>query len=282
MEAWVKVDPEQFNPYNRIIDKFNYIEQQGYNMIVNGGYLFMEYFNPSGDSYSTYGGIYIQDGLWHHVACTFFTDEVRLNVDGVLDYNEYIGTQTIQQSTNTLGIGNNWDGSTFLPLRRFIDEVRIWNVVRTEAEIIAFKDKCLNGDETGLVAYWNFDENSGTTSDDLSPTDNTATLNNGATWHSADLPALDCTPDAIPQLQAVGSSIQVFPNPAYQNFISFVADDLFFTDYMLRNLSGEILIPANRITPDQSAISLAGIPSGMFILELTGKENTASVKVVKQ
>ncbi len=39
-----------------------------------------------------------------------------------------------------------------------IDEVRIWNIARTEKQIRSDMNKQLNGDEAGLVGYWKFDE----------------------------------------------------------------------------------------------------------------------------
>ncbi len=42
-----------------------------------------------------------------------------------------------------------------------IDEVRMWNTVRSSVEIAANKDRKLNGNESGLVSYWDFDTFSG-------------------------------------------------------------------------------------------------------------------------
>jgi hypothetical protein len=50
-----------------------------------------------------------------------------------------------------------WDGS----FAGEMDEVRVWNTARSEAEIQANRDRRLAGDEPGLVAYWNFDEGEG-------------------------------------------------------------------------------------------------------------------------
>ena len=42
-----------------------------------------------------------------------------------------------------------------------IDEVRVWNIVRTESEIRANMNRTLQGDEPGLVGYWRLDEGRG-------------------------------------------------------------------------------------------------------------------------
>jgi hypothetical protein len=57
---------------------------------------------------------------------------------------------------------NVWIGSCqAYPDRRFdgkIEEVRIWTVARTAAEIKAAMNCELKGDEAGLAGYWNFNQ----------------------------------------------------------------------------------------------------------------------------
>ena len=65
-----------------------------------------------------------------------------------------------------------------------IDEVRIWNVERTASQIADAKDGTLNGDETGLVAYYNFQENSGTTANDSQTLSNNDGTISNASWTS--------------------------------------------------------------------------------------------------
>ena len=43
-----------------------------------------------------------------------------------------------------------------------IDEVRIWSVARSQADIAAHIGHPLNGNKPNLLAYWKFDEGSGT------------------------------------------------------------------------------------------------------------------------
>jgi hypothetical protein len=73
-------------------------------------------------------------------------------------------------TTITFG-GNTIDQRYFSGV---IDELRIWNIARTEADIRSTMNRLLTGTEANLVGYWRFDETSGTTFADRSPSGNTA------------------------------------------------------------------------------------------------------------
>jgi len=45
------------------------------------------------------------------------------------------------------------------PYAGYMDEVRIWNTARTQAQIQTYMNKKLTGQESGLAVYWDFDEN---------------------------------------------------------------------------------------------------------------------------
>ena len=40
----------------------------------------------------------------------------------------------------------------------YLDDIRIWNIARTQQEINDFKDIPITGDEQGLIGLWQFDE----------------------------------------------------------------------------------------------------------------------------
>ncbi len=98
-------------------------------------------------------------GDCRHVAITYdgHSSEVKLFIDGLEQaplnyYDQRPSGSIIDNSTFDLFIGNsankNWvfDG--------IIDEVRVWNIVRSPEDIFANMNLKLSGYEPGLVAYW--------------------------------------------------------------------------------------------------------------------------------
>ncbi|OQX05222.1 MAG: hypothetical protein BWK80_52490, partial [Desulfobacteraceae bacterium IS3] len=121
---------------------------------------------------------------WNHVAAVKSGSNVTLYINGIA-----VGWGTITNSPNSidqLNIGRRrYDGSDDYKFQGKIDEVRIWNTARTQAEIQTNMNKTLVGNEAGLVAYYNFDQgtvcgnNTGlTTLSDLTSVNNTGTLTN--------------------------------------------------------------------------------------------------------
>jgi len=72
-------------------------------------------------------------------------------------------TKGIVTLAGSQGFGyEGWDG--------VMDEVRVWSVFRAEADIKRDMKIKLKGTETGLVAYYNLDEGTGETADDIKKT----------------------------------------------------------------------------------------------------------------
>jgi hypothetical protein len=111
----------------------------------------------------------LQAGTWQHVAGVYDGADIRVYRNGVL-----VGT------TPHPGTGS---GSTQVRLGTWlgfyvglIDEVRVWNTARTAGEIQAAMGSILTGTETGLLAYWRFEEAGGQGLLDTTPNDRDGTL----------------------------------------------------------------------------------------------------------
>jgi hypothetical protein len=133
---------------------------------------------------------------WHHVAHVFGTIDgtpgQKLYVDGE-EIDLYVNNQTNQKvargttgtsafdfQNNAILIGYSDDNQNpdFKDpyFKGQIEEVRIWNRVRTLDEIRSSMNQRLTGSEPNLLGYWNFDEVTETTVKDHAPTNTPGTL----------------------------------------------------------------------------------------------------------
>ena len=128
-------------------------------------------------------GTYINNE-WNHVAVTVIDNGSNLTVyfyiNGVKD-----GPHTSSQTSISNGgsssiayISRQGVGCNCNFMDGVIDELRVWNDVRTQAEIKANMHTELSGSESNLIAYYNFNDGSGTTSSDLTSNSNDGTMTN--------------------------------------------------------------------------------------------------------
>jgi len=109
---------------------------------------------------------------WHHVATTFDGTNYKLFLDGEeIDNSTAFQGLTPPDTEPVRIIGNKpWVGK--------IDEVRMWSVARTKAQIQTYMNKTLVGNETGLEAYYPMDVNDNWEIIDKSPNANHAKITN--------------------------------------------------------------------------------------------------------
>lgn len=186
VEAWIRADTLSGSP--SIISK---TELGGYALYGAGGTLRFD-VRLSG----VYRTVSVNgNGLlkqWHHVAATSDGRYTRLYIDGTLSATDDAGgTFPIQYSvTNGLifgaeaSTGNTANGGSF---DGALDEIRIWNVMRTGTEIAAYKDTLLSGSESGLIGYWRLDEGSGSSTGDLTANNNDGQFINSPVWILSDV-----------------------------------------------------------------------------------------------
>jgi hypothetical protein len=100
----------------------------------------------------------ITPNTWHHVAGTYDGSEFVLYVDGTR-VSSTLRSGLIGTNTVDLIIGNH--PSLNRPFDGGIDEVRVWNVARTQQEIQNDMNRELSGSELGLIGYYRLNEGSG-------------------------------------------------------------------------------------------------------------------------
>jgi hypothetical protein len=168
---------------------------------------------------------------WHHVAVTHrfgAEQDSRVYLDGELLTAASWTSDAGQPTSGAALVGGNSRSPYYLGFNAtrqqftagWLDEIRVWNVVRSQAEIKANLSARLTGREPGLVAYWNFDEPAGaTTARDSSPNGNTAQLRGGAELR-APAPPASAQPDS-PTLVNLQYPNGCMPNPAPAGLVVF-------------------------------------------------------------
>ncbi|MCF8428206.1 MAG: T9SS type A sorting domain-containing protein [Bacteroidia bacterium] len=130
----------------------------------------------------------VNTGKWHHVAISRDRSSglMRLYINGVLEATGTGGTGSISASSFIrLGANNLHQNDQNYSMAGALDELRIWNVVRTPAEIFDNFRDTVDRNSTGLVNYYNFDQGIGGGSNaglvtlvDIAGADNGGTLSN--------------------------------------------------------------------------------------------------------
>ena len=120
---------------------------------------------------------------WEHVAWTYENNLVTVYING-----ENLGT-TFTRGPLANGAILYWNiiGKSSNSIGGEIDELRIWNDVRTSSEINDKMFISLEGNESNLVAYYMMSNQSGSSLTDNSSNSNTGTIS-GATWVTSNAP----------------------------------------------------------------------------------------------
>lgn len=126
------------------------------------------YTNGTGDNHFKVPTDTVKEVGWFHFAMVW--DSPSKTLKGVIN-GVTVGKKTLTVTLTTpqsaLSIGYSPSFSANGGFTGKIDEFRVWNVARTDAEILADMHRKLSGKEQGLVVYFPFDEGMGTSSKDL-------------------------------------------------------------------------------------------------------------------
>jgi len=162
IEGWFKVESQPgTDSWFGLVSK-RATSNYSYNLYYyeSSGYGFC--FRYSDNGTDTTGHLLTQTlttGQWYHIAITCDVSEhlTTFYINGTEAGTDNSGTRTsIYNGTAEFDIGFDSAGGTQY-FDGQIDEVRIWNDIRTSTEISDNKSIELTGSEAGLVAYWPFE-----------------------------------------------------------------------------------------------------------------------------
>lgn len=155
LSAWVK-------PNDGCSGSGTILTKRSYMMYCSGGYWYYMVLTDGMNGSGVSTGIPVAANEWHHLAFTksSASGDLLVYYDGILYKTIATGVTTIAANNQPFSIGRYGTGMYFNGL---IDEVRVFNTQRSQTQIAA--DLGSYGDvfNAGLVAYYDFNEGTGTT-----------------------------------------------------------------------------------------------------------------------
>lgn len=158
LEAWIKM--ESLAAPMVIMAKYDTnSNRRSYTLYVNNADSKMYFVASSDGNYNAdaANSTALSTGVWYHIAvsynaaagtCAFYLNGVADGTGSGLD-------TSIQNNTSRFWIGasgNNDVGENFFD--GLIDDVRVWNDIRTAPEILNNKEDEVSGGSSNLVGYW--------------------------------------------------------------------------------------------------------------------------------
>ena len=184
VEAWIKpesINVGAFSLYGRTIFASSTVTDKPIWVTQHGSEIWVYSYSNNDVKIKTVG-LGLTANTWSHIAVTVIKNG---------DLKLYVNGQLVASKTAGNG-GTNWN-STFTigdlrPDRKiafwgYIDEVRVWNDVRTDTEIQANYDKTVDPASDNLIGYWKLDESEGHDAYDSTGNGYNGIVRSGASIH---------------------------------------------------------------------------------------------------
>lgn len=180
MECWLRVHDGQWNQklFGKLAGEGKFIGE-GYVMGQQLQGIYSEFWVDQQNIEINSPQAYHNDSSWVHLAVTYTAyDQIKAYVNGHL-VGQIAAPEAPLPSTDApfiIGLAP-WDLYSYMTFGD-LDEIRIWNTTRTEAQIQESMHKNLRGDEAGLIAYYDFNNASGVQINDKTSNQNNGTVEN--------------------------------------------------------------------------------------------------------
>ncbi len=187
VEAWVFADNVDGNLISRIFDFGNGAGSDNLTLYYEANSGKMSLANYTGSSLGKITTLEkFPENRWVHVAAVINgTGDASIYWDGEVKASGLVAPVLNVNRTNRYIGRSNWSQDAYFNGK--VDDFRIWNLARTQAQIQANLPRQLNGFENGLVDYYNFNNTNQDTARDITPNANNGTIF-GATTASGFLP----------------------------------------------------------------------------------------------
>jgi hypothetical protein len=213
---------------------------------------------------------------WHHIAGVRSGIYMYLYVDGVLVASDSTTTVFNVNTDIPLSIGAH-DKGGFSSVAEFmngsIDEVRIWGVARSQAEINDNKDCAITSPENNLIAVYNMNTGSGTMAIDSSGYVNDASFIDNPSWVNSTV-----APICSARLNELTfNELIVFPNPTRKSI--GILNIQPYGYYEIIDLTGKIVKSG---TLNQPNINIEPLSEGAYIFKLEQENRIFTTRILIQ
>lgn len=171
IECWFYCTGDGNGSNGNILEIGSWIDTEGYGFWQEGTTL--EIRDSSANHPST--GYDLLNG-WHHLAAVYDGTDIRVYVDGALEYT--LSSATVQ-NTAYASIGKRKGYAQYA--KGYISDVRVWNTDRTQQQIQDNMYKRISP-QSNLILYWKLDEGEGTVLVDSSGNNEDGTLSGSAIY----------------------------------------------------------------------------------------------------
>jgi len=288
LEAWVNGDEAQQNAHPVIFSNRGNSINDGilffFHNIWGGSQSKLLSLQIDGINYKfvnngTFNGSLL-DNTCRHVAVTRKGNELSFYADGVLFGT--VNTTSSATTTNNEPLLIGKDEGTNNTFNGILSQCRIWNIARSESEILESKDISLEGDEAGLLAYWEMNDETGqVVSDKTNQYDGQLGNQNDEdefdpTWSTEGCVELVLSNDDD---DFKSNTLSVFPNPT-SDLITIHSEVNSEIQIQIISQTGRVVRSIN-IRNGINEIDLSQLPAGIYFLHATSNENSTVKKILK-
>ena len=286
IECWVK--PNNYN-YNKTLFSMRdvpYTSNTRWSLHLNSSTGRIGIYNGIG-WYSYVENFSIANYSWYHIAFVMSTTSTKIYINGTLKHTINEGINNSITGKN-LEIGRADANFTDEYFNGSIDDIRLWNYQLSESEINASLNCELDGDETGLIAYYKLNQgtansnNSGVnTLNDISTNNYDGTLQNfslnGTTSNWVDGSSSvsgDCSTLGVESVKINKKRYTLLKNPS-NDFLQ-ISGLTTRKKYSIFNLLGKVVLSGS--VSENEKIEIKNFSNGLYILKL---ENGDELKFIK-
>lgn len=224
----------------------------------------------------------VHNGDCVHITVVHSSSEIKIYINGALVPGTLINGNysPVHNSTNGLSIGayRFLAGNYGVFYWGTVDELRFWNYKLSAQEIINYANAPLNGNEPGLVAYFDMEDSGAGSS--LTITNKAIASGSiiGTAYGIANSPIFtnSCISTSNENISQ-NPTDQIYPNPA-KNIVNIESTNNF--DLQVFDIVGNLIFSKKNLSGN-SEIDISKIKRGAYIFKITRKSSTINKIIVK-